>query len=786
MTVAPRQLRVLVALAALALLAFGTAAATAAPAPFSLRFSANAPGDVAITGNTVLSCPTTNAACAPARAGAANQNNSFQMGFVDADADPATFNSSSAALQLPPGSTILFAGLYWGAKSVAGGGSGALPPPNAAAQASVKFQAPGAATYSTVTGTVIGTTPDSGTNYHAFADVTAQVTAAGAGSYAVADVQAGRGSNTWGGWSLVVAYRDPAAPFRNLTVFDGYQFIASSNPTVNIPVSGFIAPPAGPVRTRLGVVAYDGDKGSQGSVYLGDTLRLGNAIVSDALNPGDDFFNSTIGREGVRFTAKNPDYVNQLGFDADVVNVDGLIANGQTSATIGLVTGGESYYPGVVTTAIDLFAPTLTSNKTVTDVNGGQVEPGDVLEYTISMTNTGLDAAANVKLTDAIPANTTYEAGTLQVSTGANTGPKTDAAGDDQAELANGAVTFRLGTGASASAGGVIGINESTQVKFRVRVGASTPAGTVIPNSATIDFTGATTGTPFTDTPPPAVVTVVGAPKLAAAKTATLEVDADRSGGVSGGDTLRYSITVTNSGNQAATGVRLGDQLDPLTRLVNGSVTTTAGSVTSGNGTGDRAVGVAIGTLAPGASVTIAFTATVVNPLPAGTTRVMNQAVVDADGLPTVRTDDPVTVLLGDATTVAIGGNPAGARLAIDVRGPSRARPLQVVRYCATVRNRSRVVARFLTIRVPVPAGTVVAGRPSGARIVGGRIVWTSPSLAPGKTRTVCFRLRLLGPDGAVRSPQGIAVASNAPRVDDRARTRLLGRPGPQQPAVTG
>ncbi|MGD9570800.1 MAG: hypothetical protein AB7V62_02795 [Thermoleophilia bacterium] len=786
MNIVSRPARVLMALAALVVLAFGTAAATAAPAPFALRFSANAPGDVAITGNTVMTCPAANAACAPARAGAANQNNSFAMGFVDADSDPATFNSSSAALQLPPGSTILFAGLYWGAKSVAGGGSGALPPPNAAAQASVKFQAPGAAAYSTITGTIIGTTPDSGTNYHAFADVTAQVTAAGAGTYGVADVQAGRGSNTWGGWSLVVAYRDPAAPFRNLTVFDGYQFVASSNPAVNIPISGFVAPPAGPVRLRLGVVAYDGDKGSPGSVFLGDSFSLPQSVISDALSPANDFFNSTLSREGTRFTAKSPDYVNQLGFDAKVLAVDGLIANSETSTTIGLITGGESYYPGVVTAAIDLFAPTLTSTKTVTDVNGGQVEPGDVLEYAIALQNTGLDAAVGVSLTDPIPANTTYEAGSLQVSGGANTGPKTDAAGDDQAEAAGGGVTFRLGAGATAAAGGSLGIGESTEVRFRVRVGASTPAGTVIPNTATIDFTGATTGMPFKDTTAPATVTVVGAPRLGAAKTATLEVDADRSGGVSGGDTLRYSITVTNSGNQAATGVRLGDQLDPNTRLVNGSVTTTAGTVTAGNGSGDTAVGVAIGTLAPGASATIAFTAQVVNPLPPGTTRVLNQAVVDADGQPQVRTDDPVTVLLGDATTVAIGGRPAGARLAIDVRGPARARPLQVVRYCATVRNRSRVVARVLTIRVPVPAGTVVAGRPKGARIVGGRIVWTSARLAPSRTRTVCFRLRLLGPAGSVRAPQGIAVATNASRVTDRTRTRLLGRPGPQQPAVTG
>ena len=41
------------------------------------------------------------------------------------DADPATFNSSSAQLDLPAGATVLFAGLYWGGRTAAGGAPGA-------------------------------------------------------------------------------------------------------------------------------------------------------------------------------------------------------------------------------------------------------------------------------------------------------------------------------------------------------------------------------------------------------------------------------------------------------------------------------------------------------------------------------------------------------------------------------------------------------------------------------------------------------------------------------------
>ncbi|MFU0257791.1 hypothetical protein ACMZ9T_27175, partial [Klebsiella pneumoniae] len=95
----------------------------------------------------------------------------------------------------------------------------------------------------------------------------------------------------------------------------------------------------------------------------------------------------------------------------------------------------------------------------VNDLNGGLVEPGDVLEYTISFQNTGGDGAANVVLRDPSPAYTTYVPGSLQViSTAplAPTGTFTDVSGDDIAEYDSGGnqVVFRLGSGANTSQGG--------------------------------------------------------------------------------------------------------------------------------------------------------------------------------------------------------------------------------------------------------------------------------------------------------------------------------------------
>ena len=161
-------------------------------------------------------------------------------------------------------------------------------------------------------------------------------------------------------------------------------------------------------------------------------------------------------------------------------------------------TTNDQYFPGVVTTAINLYAPQVVATKTETDLTNtsGPVQPGDVIQYDVTVSNTGQDGAKNVVLTDPIPANTQYVPGTLQIVSGANAGPKTDAPGDDQAEhsSANNNVVFQLGTGANATTGGTLAIGASTTISFEVRVNQNTPDMTVVNNQATITAVGVTSG----------------------------------------------------------------------------------------------------------------------------------------------------------------------------------------------------------------------------------------------------------------------------------------------------
>src|SRR5690625_7823376 len=75
-------------------------------------------------------------------------------------------------------------------------------------------------------------------------------------------------------------------------------------------------------------------------------------------------------------------------------------------------------------------------------------------------------------------------------------------------------------------------------------------------------------------------------PDLSLTKTADLQVDADSSGDVSPGDTLRYTLTLDNTGAAPATNIVIDDTPDANTELAVGSVATSAGTDTIGNNAG--------------------------------------------------------------------------------------------------------------------------------------------------------------------------------------------------------
>jgi uncharacterized repeat protein (TIGR01451 family) len=123
-----------------------------------------------------------------------------------------------------------------------------------------------------------------------------------------------------------------------------------------------------------------------------------------------------------------------------------FIGNNATSANIRLISTGDIVLSQVVTSAIDVYEPDLRATLTYTDLNGGQIQPNDILEYKIKCVNIGSDPSVNTFLIDTIDVRTNYVPGSLQIVSGPNAGVKTDGLADDQGEYisATKIVKFRI------------------------------------------------------------------------------------------------------------------------------------------------------------------------------------------------------------------------------------------------------------------------------------------------------------------------------------------------------
>lgn len=417
-----------------------------------------------------------------------------------------THNSSSADLALPSCSQVLYAGLYWGAGEGSAAGSTAW----ITGENVCKLKLPGAPSYTNITAAAVdyhNPTLIPGyahTGYKCFADITSLInTTSPNGTYTVANVLSPLGlKDSYGGWTIVIAYANASLVPRNLSVFDGNAAVKSGSGNVDVPIAGFLTPPSGPVSCELGTVVYDGDRtSSDGFAFKqnGAALFYDMATTTIPLNGAADAWNSKISYKGSVVATRNPAYNNTIGYDASIFDLpnalNAQLSNNQTSATVRVFSPSENVILQVVTTSVSQYNPTFAFDKTATDINGGSFLPGDSLTYTINYNNAGNDSSTNTVILDNIPAGTSFIRGSIKI----NGVAKTDASGDDQAEfdVTNNRVVFRIGTGANASTGGKIGVGVSGSVEFKVLAATSCSIiGCVgsIGNSARINYNGKLSG----------------------------------------------------------------------------------------------------------------------------------------------------------------------------------------------------------------------------------------------------------------------------------------------------
>ncbi|MEM9649237.1 MAG: Calx-beta domain-containing protein [Bacteroidota bacterium] len=367
------------------------------PRPYEERVAINLMGNFKMLGNTNLLC-TSGCPASPV-----SNNPSVVMGYADVDSDGVTVNSSSSTLNLPVGSTVSWAGLYWGGVYNSSY-TGITNPSGALNIDQVKLMDPTSGSYSTINSDVrnIETTSFAGWNtFMAYADVTANVQAGGNGNYFVADIALATGSSftgPHGGWTLVVIYSDPADTSRNVSVWDGFDFFGfGANDSFT--VTGLLTPSIGSFETHVGYYGMDGEASS-----TGDFVSIEGTSLSNALNPATNILNGTISEFGVDLGTRNPNFGYSWGVDIDVFDATGLVANNATDMDVVLGSSLEGIWGGVFVTSNEIAFPTVATSSFSPDTVFQGLESS--VTITIENPSNGV-SLSNLALTNNLPTDMT-------------------------------------------------------------------------------------------------------------------------------------------------------------------------------------------------------------------------------------------------------------------------------------------------------------------------------------------------------------------------------------------
>ena len=437
------------------------------------------------------------------------------------------------------------------------------------------------------------------------------------------------------------------------------------------------------------------------------------------------------------------------------------------------------------------------------EVPGDSAEPSDTLRYTLVITNQSIAPLTNAAFTDVLAAQ--FVAGSLhilQIVNENNVSVNVDTSNTDSSGGPNGTGILDIRNITLAPQGE---INNALTIAFEATLLPVIQSGTIVINRANLtgdNLSSATSNETAT--------TIISAPTFDVWKTST-----DLTGDTAillAGDTLRYSISVKNIGNENADNSVLKDQIPANTTYVAGSTTL------NGNPVADYAAGVSplqngllihapenptsglmnadpAGTI-PNNLATVTFDVVINSDVIDGTI-ITNQGYLNAEGTgsgpaPEEPSDDPDTTVLNDPTRDVIGSLPlVDAQKTVALVGDPTGivNPTDVLRYTIVITNTGATPATGVVFTDAVPTDTsyvtdsvTLNGIPVGQPDVGispliSGIDVSSSELTPpipgqgqgllplGATAVITFDVQVNPgvPTGTIISNQGVVASNELP-----------------------
>lgn len=282
-------------------------------------------------------------------------------------------NGSSTILNLPAGSTVLYAELVWGGlfRSTASNISNLI-------DNSILFTTPLSTSSISPTPATSQTFKINVNNitlgfYVRSFDVTSLVQSAGSGTYSVQAVPAlietidSRTDDTnHAGWTLAVVYRNTNETFRSLNLWVGGEVVSPNIGVANISLTGFQTPNVAQPNGRLFVSAQEGDAILTGDQMLFSQDSIIYQNLSGVNNPSNNFFGSQINSSSGAvdtsgtFGTRNSNAqtgtnisAGRQGYDITAVDLTGKLAPLQSTAYIRFTSNGDLYLPNCLAIEID-------------------------------------------------------------------------------------------------------------------------------------------------------------------------------------------------------------------------------------------------------------------------------------------------------------------------------------------------------------------------------------------------------------------------------------------------
>lgn len=390
------------------------------------------------------------------------------------------------------------------------------------------------------------------------------------------------------GWSLVVVYEQASEPFRVINIFDGLEHFYGTSIT-NTP--GNFKVPATGIDGKVTIITWGGDPDISNSLNgLTEAVGVNGTTLTDSSNPSNNQYNSTINSQSS---------TSSWGVDIDTYNVTPYLSPGQTSATVYYGTGADDVY---LTAQIVSVTNTPVADLEIAGSHTGDFTAGGSGSYTLAVKNKGPQTAnGTTTVTDTLPTGLSYVSAS---GSGWTCGVAS--------QVVTCTTSASVGTGASLP---------SITVNVTIAGNATSPLN----NVATVSnptFDNISANNTSTD------ATTVLAPNLSTSGKSVVDLNG---GDANPGDTLRYTITLIETGGAAASGASVTDDIPANTSGFT-VVSTPAGSSnastfvgTGANGTGYLNItGISI---PANGSVTVVFDVAVAAGTPIGT-QIDNTATV--------------------------------------------------------------------------------------------------------------------------------------------------------------